>query len=809
MNIAGAAEKVKRVKKAIGGAFDKRPLFYCALAAMLGICLFAEKASVGLSAALLAAALLLLLFCRAKRLYVVIMALLVLSSYFRAVRIDSHEGVLDEYLPAKVHVTGKLVSAITTDSEKTSAVLEICAVSEIPEYSGRERVRFSVYDTEFSLLPGGVYQLYGKLSLPSGPRNPGGMDYRRYLQSRRLYYSMYASPEDVKLLRAEALPLHIEKLYALRRSWEQTLSENLSEPSAGLVRGMLFGSAEIDENALSAFRTLSLAHIFAVSGLHMGIIYSFCAFVLKKLRIKGLLSLLLTAAVLGVYCVLTGLSVSAVRAAVMLLCAMLPSCSGKLARRGDTLNNLCIAAVGFMLYNPYTIFSLSFQLSFGAVAGIALFAKPTERALLRAVKSAKLRENKTAQNAAALLGVSFGAQCGSALLSAASFHSFSPAALLANMLIIPFIMYVVLFALLALLFSPLPVVSRVFFGAVMLVMRLLTKAAEILSSFKYAELYVAGVKWQHFVIFYSLLLALFGCLNRKSKAARFILTALLALGLLAESRSYALPEADSVSFLDVGFGDSCVVRTKDGATVLIDGGGGFYGGDTASSVLLPYFFAENIREINAVIATHSDADHMGGILGVIGRIPIGIIYANDDGGALYPELAERAAAEGIRVVSVYEGDTIEIGANCFSVLNPDKAIPEKASLNDKSIIVAADISDVRFIFLGDGGKRAEENLLSDSDSYFLNFDFAKAAHHGSAFKTDEFLLRFAAKNYIVSVGGNGYSLPNEEWIELMNTADAAHCRRTDEYGMLRVNITEYGKYELISYLKGKIDESKP
>ena len=214
-------------------------------------------------------------------------------------------------------------------------------------------------------------------------------------------------------------------------------------------------------------------------------------------------------------------------------------------------------------------------------------------------------------------------------------------------------------------------------------------------------------------------------------------------------------------------------------------------------MILPYLFEENIRYIDAAIATHSDADHMEGIIGLLGKVEIGTIYAIRDDSALYQKLKETAAVYGIPMRELFEGDKIELSPLTLRVLSPSKDMLAYTGDNDRSIVIAAQVDGKEFLFLADAERKAQSHLINNASHNILLSDVAKVPHHGAQPKSPAFMTRMLSEYYVISVGRNGYGLPSDYWTE---RGEAGKVLRTDESGCITFAV-EHGELVVEEYLR--------
>jgi competence protein ComEC len=219
----------------------------------------------------------------------------------------------------------------------------------------------------------------------------------------------------------------------------------------------------------------------------------------------------------------------------------------------------------------------------------------------------------------------------------------------------------------------------------------------------------------------------------------------------------------TVAFLDVGQGDSIFIETPDGKQMLIDGG-------PDNSVLrelskLMSFFDRNI---DVVLATHSDKDHIGGLVDVLKRYEVETLIQteNENDTAVAEAFTERGSIEKAEIVMARAGQQFELGASTtVSILSPANN-PESWESNSASIIVQVQYGEIGFMLTGDAGVNIEE-YLAYSYGDLLESEVLKLGHHGSRTSTSElFLDKVQPQFAVVSAGAdNRYGHPHKEVVD--------------------------------------------
>ena len=229
----------------------------------------------------------------------------------------------------------------------------------------------------------------------------------------------------------------------------------------------------------------------------------------------------------------------------------------------------------------------------------------------------------------------------------------------------------------------------------------------------------------------------------------------------------ARPGVLTVSFLDIGQGDAIFIRAPNGRTALIDGGPG-------SSVVrqLGREMRWFDRSIDLVIATHPDADHVGGLIDVLKKYNVSIIAQSSvDGSSSFWDSFERAAIQerqqGAHIVTAQRGQVFDLGDGAYlEVLSPDRAVPH-VETNMGCVVTRLVYGDTAFMLPCDA-PQAIEKYLTYLDGKNLKSDVLKAGHHGSKTSSSALFLGFVNPTYGVFSRGckNRYGHPAPETVDI-------------------------------------------
>jgi competence protein ComEC len=264
--------------------------------------------------------------------------------------------------------------------------------------------------------------------------------------------------------------------------------------------------------------------------------------------------------------------------------------------------------------------------------------------------------------------------------------------------------------------------------------------------------------------------------------ARGLPVALVA-GLLVTFGPAARPVVPELVMLDVGQGDALLLRHR-GRAVLVDGGG-WLGADFGGRVLLPALAAQGVRRLDAVVMTHPDRDHCGGLVEIADYLPVQQVWTGP-GWEREGCAGELLAVPGPTHRLLATGDRLQAGAWRLQVLAAGGG--EDASTNDRSLVLAAEAAGRRVLLTGDISREVEARLVR-SQAGSLDADVLKVAHHGSKSSSSaSFLVAAAPRLALISAGlHNRYHHPAEEVLERLRRHRLVVVR-TDLHGRVRVRL---------------------
>ena len=664
---------------------------------------------------------------------------------------------------------------------------------------------------------GSMVAVEGKISYFDRARNPGGFDAQRYYQTLGVDFRLYKTE---LITSSSNYSAYYETLYQLRHYLEGIFERVLPAEDAAVMKAILLGNkSELDEQSKQLFQKSGIAHIFAISGLHITLLGMGLYRILRKTHLAQPVCAVLAVVLMIAYGDMVGMSSSAYRAVFMFGMQLVAQL---LRRTYDMLTALALAAVLILLEQPLYLYYAGFQLSFGAILGVGCLSEVMQPF------SCKKKPRFIDKIVLSL--------CGSLSIFLIHFpimlcvyYEFPIYSFLLNLIIIPAMSTLMVVGLLCLGVGCLPCAVGLSIAKV-----LGLACHGILSCFAWLcewSLKLPFANWLtgrpdnwKICIFAGVVIFLYVSYQYGKKLSKeavcekrgigielpfgIRLLIILAAVILVSSSSI---DGTSLTFLDVGQGDCICIESAGGEHFLIDGG------STSESkvgdyTILPYLKYNGISKLDAVFLTHLDSDHISGVMELlednkmeikINRICISNAVIEDEA---YYKLVMLCNARKVPIYRLKAGDQIKAQGLQFEVLHPC-ADYKADSRNAYSLVMKLELGGVTALLTGDvesdGEYASIEQLYEDKD--VSEIDIYKAAHHGSKYSnTEEILTYTRPKTVVISCGeDNRYGHPHTEAVERMRQI-GSNIIITKNTGAITIKIKN-GNYKIETYRKLKTE----
>ena len=669
------------------------------------------------------------------------------------------------------------------------------------------------FQSEPDLKIGNKIYLKGKIQQFEVARNKGNFDSKKYylsigITTKIAVKEYYVSDDNYDFLRDKLCTLREYVVGMFSKLCDTNGKDKwLYGNKAGIFSAILMGDkTELDQEIKDLYSLSGIAHILAISGLHISLIGMFLYSLLRK-RFSFATSSALAIAVVTLFAITSGMGIATIRAFVMFILKLMGEILG---RKYDYITAISLSAFILLADNPFIIINSGFQMSFCAMITITIIWPKV--VYLINIKS------KIANS------IVFSLCIGIFMNPVIAYNYFQlpTYSFMLNIIVVPLLGIVVISAVAG---------SGMGFLSILMGKTALTPGCLILEVYTFlcenvlkipgAVIVVGKPTIKIIVLYYMVIVFFLFCftLVRKNyekncnikemidengkkvissqiilkKQRKFdfkIRLAVVGISILSGFFIYYTPSKGlDIQFMDVGQGDGIFIKADDGTTITIDGGSSDVK-NVAKYRMIPCIKASGTGVIDYAVITHADKDHISGIEEIINmNTENGVTIRNlvmphvsyED--EAYDELLTAAKTKGIQVLYIKEGDTMKLGKVEIKCIHPDgKYISDNR--NDYSTVLSLKYENFSALFTGDIPAEIEKSIMNKIDN---NYTILKVAHHGSKYSSDmEFLKKVMPAYSVISVGeDNSYGHPGTETINKLKSLNSK-ILRTDLSGEIEI-----------------------
>ena len=694
------------------------------------------------------------------------------------------------------------------------------------KYNNQNLKFYITTNKDIELKYGDKIEISGTYSKPETQRNYKGFDYSKYLKQLKIYGTIRC--ENVELIKHKQANKILEITNYISNKIEENTKQILDKETSSILLGLVLGNKqELDEETQENYRNASMSHILAVSGMHVAYVILGINLIFKNIigkRNTNILNII----VLIFYMFITNFSPSITRAGIMGIIAI----SSKLIyRKNDIYTSMSISLLLILLNNPFSIQNLGLQLSYGGVIGIIIFNK----SILKFLKNLKIK-NKTykykirpliqkyTDKIKEIISVSLSVQIAIIPIILYNLNIFNPYFLITNLILSfaigPVIILGFLFIIIACINFSIAKIFEPILRAGITTINFISNIGKL----PFSKIYIATPNLNSIIIYYLFVAVLFIIYNiysakkpnktqirtknliaiakiklRKNKQKIKPIIAIIILLILVVN---LIPKNLKIHFIDVGQGDSTLIVTPQNKTILIDGGGSSSEFDVGKNTLVPYILDRRFTQIDIIIISHFDQDHVGGIMTVLQELKVKKVYISKqvEKSENYEKFLDIVSNKKIKVYEVVSGNKIHIEKNLYiDILWPTNNQITTNILNNNAIVCNLHYKNFSMLFTGDIEKIAEIEILEkySRTTQFLKANILKVGHHGSKSSSiSEFLNTVKPQIAVIGVGKNNkFGHPNSEVLQRLENINSK-IFRTDLNGEITIEVNKRSKYKI-------------
>lgn len=686
----------------------------------------------------------------------------------RQLKINKMDYTFDE--KCNISAVGKIYRIDKKDNS-TAIYIKDVSIKSDKIYNSKHIITY-VTDNEDNYYIGNKILIKGQLIKFKYPTNVGQFNEYKYYKTKNIDYKIYA--ENITII-DNSKDILLNLLYNIKLKLFSIYNILLPQKYSGIINAMILGEKSLlQEDINDLFRENGISHILAISGLHISIIGLYIYKILKKTGIHIYISIIISIILIFLYGILTNFSVSTSRAVIMVFLSLLSKIVGKTY---DILSAISLSGIIIILQSPLQIYNSGFLLSFLAVLSIAIVVPIFEKMFIL--------ENTKYKNIKKGLIASISINIVTLPIILYFYYEFPLYSFILNILIIPLMTLVILLALIGGILGCLSIfIGKYIIAIVYYILCFYEILCKNFIKLPFHSIIIGKPKISIIIMYYLILIIflIYAKLYNETKNIKEPIWILIFLMII-----FIKPKINGIeiNILDVGQGDSIVIKTNNNIVYTIDGGSSDIK-NVGKYRIEPFLKANGIKQIDYMIITHTDNDHISGLLELlenkynIKNLVLPYISEKDD---KYIYMEELANKNSINIIYIKYKDIIKNNNLKFVCLHPTlNFVP--SSVNSYSTVLSLEYENFKMLFTGDLEANGEKEVI---ERLSRDYDILKVAHHGSKNSTLESFLEIVnPKKCVISCGKNNrYGHPNKELLERIKDKEIF---RTDKIGAINIKV---------------------
>ena len=681
-----------------------------------------------------------------------------LNSYYNA------KSILSQHFNDNIVIEAKIKSQIKSDTSSYNAT--VTSINNTALFN-EENIILYPGDSE-NVKENSIIRVKCSVADNQLSRNKMLFNYENYLRSKKIRAAVFTEGDAVIIKENYSFLYKISSKF--KAYTEKTFYHNLNKKNADIILSIILGDVNyLDSELYDNIKVMGLAHIFAVSGSHIVLMYAFLLSVFKFI-LNRRISWILTWCIIWFYGFLIGFPLSVMRALVMFT---LLFGSEVLYRKYNSLNSIGLAALILTLYNPFWIFDAGFLLSFSAALSFIIYGKfiKVENTIFKTLYMYLFLQLFT-------------------LPVIVYYFNFVPLmGILYNLLLLPIFTVILIYGFILLIFNSmmhtLLITPFKIFDYILYSLRHIVDVSDKIS---FNGLIVPTMSLCHIIFFYIALFFMIYLHNNKScKCKKYGIVAIISLYTLIY---IVFPITDNslyFNIVDVGQGLFTTIKYK-GLNIVVDCGSNSTN-KMGEYIAIPYLTKRGITEIDALFISHWDEDHYNGLDDLLNsHIKVNNIFSSSSHDAI-PNVEELSV-----------GHHIEFDDNLsMEIMWPYENLILD-NINNSSLVISLNFNKRNILLPGDIEEEAEYAIYNDLNEY----DIVVVPHHGSKTSSSlQFIDSVKPQIAVLSYGRNYYGIPHEEVILRYENA-GSNIFSTFEYGEINIILKDSNLY-YNTYINEKSD----